>query len=493
MENNNDIDDLFKDLIEPHEMNHSEKVWASLDKQLDKKANDRNRVIIFRLKMALGIVLFLFSSFGLFYYFNYSKDKNAFLISEKQKNNAENKNLQNTIIEKIYTPITNTEYVSSTGKKQKFKNELALKESAVNTTSANSTYSTSLNKVLKIKSKTIINYASNANTIALNTIAKSNSSTNSNQPLLSDIQNTVAEISVDTINSIVLNNIKPIDTVFDSSIVHIANKDSVRDIPNSTLPILLTSKEKIDSIQKQQLKNRFSIITYFSPDFTMKYLKEDTETNHDKNHENKKDYEQEEAPDFSFNTGLLVGYDLTKNWSVKFGGTYNFLAQTINPKIAYAKTGTSGLVHYQFNTSYGTSEIPNDLGSAPIVGDSIIINSKSTQVLHVIGVPVIAKYQITRNKFSYYAQLGASFNFIAGQKLIVETPTKTETIKKVEGLNQYYYGGIIGLGVSYNPIKKLSILFEPTMKGAITPINKNTPISTRPISLGLALGISWHF
>jgi hypothetical protein len=178
---------------------------------------------------------------------------------------------------------------------------------------------------------------------------------------------------------------------------------------------------------------------------------------------------------------------------VGVGGTYNFLAQTINPKTIYAKNGTGGLAHYQFNTSYGSAEIPNDLGIVPVVGDSLIINSKSTQVLHIIGMPIMAKYQITRNKFSYYAQLGGSVNFVMGGKLIVETQTKTETIRKLEGLNKYFYGGIVGLGVSYNPVKKLSILFEPTVNGAITPINKSASVATRPVSLSLALGISWHF
>jgi hypothetical protein len=304
MENNNDIDDLFKDLIESYEMNHSEKVWDSLDKQLDKKANDRNRVIIFRLKIALSMVAFLFSSFGILYYFNDSKDKKAFLISEKQVENSENILEQNTTIAKA-----NTKIVSSTHEIQKLENKLALKERAVNTTSSNSPLITSLNKVSKIKSKTTVNYASNANTITLSTITKSVSSTNSNQPSLSDSQKIVAKISIDTINHIVLNSIKPVEPLIDSSIVYENNRDTITDIiTNPTLPILFTSNEKLDSMLKQQFKNRFSVITYFSPDFRKSYIEED-------DNESKKDYKQEEAPDFSFNTGLLIGYDVTKSWS----------------------------------------------------------------------------------------------------------------------------------------------------------------------------------
>lgn len=489
MENNNDIDDLFKDLIESYEMNHSEKVWDSLDKQLDKKANDRNRVIIFRLKIALSMVAFLFSSFGIYYYFNDSKDKKAVLISEKQGDNTENILQQNTTIAKV-----NAKIVSSTHEIQKFENKLTLKERAENTTSSNSPLITSLSKVSKIKSKTIVNYTSTANSIAIDTTTKSISSVNSNQPLLLGSKKIITKMSMDTINHFALNDMKSVELLIDSSIVSENNKDTstynrdtITDIvTNSSLPIIFPSHEKLDSILKQQLKNRFSVITYFSPDFRKSYIEED-------DNENKINSQQEEAPDFSFNTGLLLGYDFTKNWSVKVGGTYNFLAQTINPKTIYAKNGTGGLAHYQFNTNYGSAEIPNDLGVAPVVGDSLIINSKSTQVLHFIGIPLMAKYQITRNKFSYYVQVGGSINFRKGGKLIVETPTKTQTIRKIDGLNEYYFGGMVGLGVSYNPIKKLSILFEPTVNGAITPINKNASVATRPVSLGLALGISWHF
>jgi len=292
------------------------------------------------------------------------------------------------------------------------------------------------------------------------------------------------------IDSIVKNNDENIvtSTIIDTN--NIAMKfDSTNQLIQINTAVSVLSKVELDSIQKSQLKKRISLVAYFSPDLTMKYLKDNDNTDN----QNEGDYNNNEVPDFSYNTGLLLGFDVSRNWSVKFGGSYAYLSQTIKPKTVYAKTGADGLAHYQFNTTYGTSELPRDQTPVPTVGDSININTNSIQSLQVIGIPLIAKYQINRKKFSYYAQGGVSLNFLIGEKLIIETQNKTETIKNIEGLNEYYFGGIIGLGIAYKPTNRFSFLFEPTIKGAITPINKNTPVTTRPISFGATLGLALHF
>ena len=83
-------------------------------------------------------------------------------------------------------------------------------------------------------------------------------------------------------------------------------------------------------------------------------------------------------------------------------------------------------------------------------------------------------------------------NFLVGEKLLVETPNGIESINNIDGLRKYNFGGIVGLGVSYNPTKKLSIMLEPTFRGSLTPINRNTPVKSYPYSVGLSLGLGWH-
>lgn len=477
MKTNNDIDDLFKDIIEPYEMNHSEKVWQSLDNQLDKKANENNKSVIFRLRISLGILLFLFGSFTFYYFFNSQRTNNKSSVALLQKITKSN--------------------VRSGEKRNSSSNAKTNGDTLYNKISKNINDPTPQNNAT-IKQAKNNDYLVNVKISELVTLNKSSfESTESlvrkpldRIPLPSNLQSVINEVASidDTANENHIKEIETIPTISDNILVSTNNFDTnlvAKTI--TTIPIL--SKEKMDSIQQRQFKNRLSFIAYFSPDLTLKYLKDNDKTDN----ENEGDYNSKEVPDFSFNAGLLVGYDLSKNWSIKFGGTYAYLAQTIKPKTVYAKTGTDGLAHYQFNTSYGTSELPRDQNPVPTIGDSLNINSNSVQSLQIIGIPIISKFQITKNKFSYYTQLGLSINFLAAEKLIVQTPNQPETIRTLEGLNEYYIGGMFGLGVSYNPSKKISILIEPTIRGAVTPINKNKAVTTRPISFGMILGLGWHF
>lgn len=474
MENNKDIDDLFRDIVESNEMDHSKKVWASLENHLEKKSNDRNKGIIFRLRLVLGILLFLFGSFAFYYIFN-SNETNSKSLAMLEQSKTEN--VAKAIEKNKASLKSNTNENISSIKNSEKSNIHASKNNAV---------VSKADKQLRLEKTNSWNpLASNKpKTLEKSIVVNSKNGSANIQEQFSGI------IEKRNSDSIVKNNSENIVTLAITDTNNITMKfDSTNQLMPTNTAVSVLSKVELDSIQKSQLKKRISLIAYFSPDLTMKYLKDNDNTDN----QNEGDYNNNEVPDFSYNTGLLLGYDVSKNWSVKFGGSYAYLSQTIKPKTVYAKTGTDGLAHYQFNTTYGTSELPRDQTPVPIVGDSININTNSIQSLQVIGIPLIAKYQINRKKFSYYAQGGVSLNFLIGEKLIIETQNKSETIKNIEGLNEYYFGGIIGLGIAYKPTNRFSFLFEPTIKGAITPINKNTPVTTRPISFGATLGLALHF
>lgn len=474
MENNKNIDDLFKEIVEPSEMDHSTNVWTSLENHLEKKSSERDKGIIFQLRIAVGLLLFLLGSFTVYYLLS-PKTSNSKLLVVNEQGKARNSNKLPKVKEtqskqnvNVVTPSLNPQQkttqvngVDATEIKQNTKSNLKV-SSFVSDKTHNST------KILPKSSTVPADLKLTDDTQGNSLLAIKETPTKDSVSKNEFVENPVVTVITDTIS---------------------AKTDSSKMILPIDKVATTFSKEKLDSIQKQQLKNKLSIMAYFSPDITMKYLKDNDNTDN----QSEGDYNNNEVPDFSYNTGLLVGYDLSKNLAIKFGVSYAYIAQTIKPKVVYAKTGTDGLAHYQFNTTYGTSELPRDQTPVPIIGDSININTNSTQSFKIIGVPLITKYQVSRKKFDFYAQAGVSLNFLMSEKLIVETQNKVETIKNIEGLNEYYFGGILGLGVSYSPIRRFSILLEPTLKGAITPINKNTPITTRPISFGLSLGFGWHF
>ena len=64
-------------------MVHSEKVWESLENRLDKKSNDRNKIIIFRLRVTIVSLLLLFGSVGLHYFLNSNSTQNEAYLYKK--------------------------------------------------------------------------------------------------------------------------------------------------------------------------------------------------------------------------------------------------------------------------------------------------------------------------------------------------------------------------------------------------------------------------
>lgn len=91
MENNKNIDDLFKEIVEPSEMDHSTNVWTSLENHLEKKSSERDKGIIFQLRIAVGLLLFLLGSFTVYYLLS-PKTSNSKLLVVNEQGKARNSN-----------------------------------------------------------------------------------------------------------------------------------------------------------------------------------------------------------------------------------------------------------------------------------------------------------------------------------------------------------------------------------------------------------------
>lgn len=476
MKEENEIDKTFTENIEPYIMQPSNKIWESIDNRLDKKEADKYRAIVFRLRLMLAVFIFLFIGFGAY-----------FLLPVLPKENLSEKNNQ-TVIEQtpVVASLKDTDFPNKIDKEGNIVSEKKPKgdQSFFNSSTIRHNQQKAITSLQNISSNngnnSTKNFVTPFNAKIKNKISEDVVSSNS----AVDLNNN----SHDTLNSNIANSIATCDSVY----LGAKNQEKIAfDSIGRTVSIAFLS----DSIntknlpsEKNEALRRISFGAYFSPDLTKKYLidanKNDNQT--------ESEYDGKEIPDFSFNTGIFVGYDVNSKWALKTGATYAYLMQSIKPKTIYAKTGSDGQQHYQFNTSYGNAQIPNDASPAPKVGDSLKISSTSTQLLQFISLPVVAKYYFKQSKLSCYAQFGLSANFIIGERLLVENSGQLENISNLEGLKEYYTGGILGLGISYNASKKLSFIAEPTLRGSLTSVNKNNPIKSYPYSIGISLGLTWH-
>ena len=237
----------------------------------------------------------------------------------------------------------------------------------------------------------------------------------------------------------------------------------------------------------------FSLTGFFSPDFVSSDLKND----HPRFREDDRiKFEQEEKFKFSSTVGLLVDYNIAKRWKLQSGITYSLRITDIQPKTIYARPDNNGNINYRFNCSAGYSFVTLDAASPPVSGDSII-TLPSTNTLHYIGVPLVIKYVFTNGRFSLVPGLGIAANFLTQGKLQTSIATsmgnKISTSNNIQGLKSTYFNGALSVGAQYKLNNAFELTFVPTMRFALSSINRNAPVKTNESSFGLAGGVIVNF
>ncbi len=242
--------------------------------------------------------------------------------------------------------------------------------------------------------------------------------------------------------------------------------------------------------------NRFSIIGFYSPELSNRIFTKDHDSD-DGKMVNDDDYKEREAIGYSYSSGLKIGYSVNSNWTVLAGLGYFAISQRISPMTVFSEPGADGVRHYVLNTSSGSAELPNNGGNAPRPTDSLLLNT-SSQALKFINLPVTIQYGKTIKRFCWYVFTGLSLNYLVSQKLIVELPSSgagadTYSITNVKGVNKFNLGFVAGLGAGYSLSRHLSLHLEPGLKATVSPINTNTTVQSYPYSLGLSFGLGYHF
>ncbi|MDQ6903593.1 MAG: outer membrane beta-barrel protein, partial [Bacteroidota bacterium] len=262
-------------------------------------------------------------------------------------------------------------------------------------------------------------------------------------------------------------------------------------IQNSVTSNTIASSKTIHS-RKAKI-SLFSLTAFFSPDFVSSDLS-DAHSRFGEDDRNK--IEREEKFRFSSTVGLLVDYNIAKRWKLESGITYSTRVTDIQPKTIYARPDNNGNINYRFNCSAGYSYVTLDAAPPPISGDSVV-TLPSSNTLHYIGVPLAIKYVLTNGRFSLVPGLGIAANFLTQGKLrtsiATSTGNKTATSNNIQGLKSTYFNGSASIGVQYKLNNAFELTFVPTMRFAISSINRNAPVKTNENSFGLAGGVIVNF
>ena len=525
------IDDLFKKAFEEHTEPASSTVWDNIDKNLDKTKVVSISKKYNKLKWAAAILLLF--SFGMAMYSLHIRIKNKELVKQ---NNAVKilKNLQ------VQTKNTLEDSANLTEK-----NKPGIEKALLNTEhkqqeNNNSSIITGDNKIDLREDKNMadnvkqrkIQTQENTETKLPPDEKKDNRSIqqNSKQLLLKNKPANKMQEKSDAIiseynrmenpeESIITNNDKGISVNKEQQeklhsdiispkekyVTAIPIESELKDMfqmlmikpvsqtPNLTANNNVPLKDGIVFIKKRNIKNGnlspFSASIFFSPDFVTTKIKNDHPRFRE---EERNEIEKDEKVKSSSTIGVLIDYNISKKWTLESGFTFSTRITDIQPKTIYARPDDNGNINYRFNCSSGYSYVTLKSSGSPVSGDSIrTLASKNT--LQYIGVPLVLKYMFSKGRFSVTPGIGISANFLTAGKIkttiVSTTGNESAASNNIQGLKSMYINGSASVGAQYKLSKNFELTFIPTARIALSPINKNTPVTTNLNSIGFVTGV----
>jgi len=240
----------------------------------------------------------------------------------------------------------------------------------------------------------------------------------------------------------------------------------------------------------RNILSKFSIALFYSPDYKNNHLK-DNDPNDD---ENISEYKNREKPAYSFTTGLQLRYDLNEHWGLAAGASYMTYSYDMTFSTVYIHYGFDNQLHYQYPTSCGNVEIPNPPSKNLHDGDSLNITVGCIQSLKLINVPLMVRFQQKNTGMSWFTEAGLSANIILREEVDLSIAGHDmHVVNHIDGLQKMNFGYLLGAGVQYNYMKGIGFFIEPVFRGSITSLTEDISVNCYPYSFGLKTGVSYHF
>ncbi|MDQ6815744.1 MAG: hypothetical protein M3040_18590, partial [Bacteroidota bacterium] len=240
--------------------------------------------------------------------------------------------------------------------------------------------------------------------------------------------------------------------------------------------------------------SKFSATVFYSPDFVSSRVDND---HHNFREDDRNEIKSKEKISNSSSKGVIVGYNIGKNWKLQSGLIFSTLTTDIQPKTIFARPDNRGNINYRFNCSAGYSYVTVKSGSQPVAGDSIIaLSSKNT--LQYSSIPFAVSYNLPlARRFTLQPAAGLTANFLTKGRIETEIAAQggieKSNLDKIEGLNSSYVNGSISLSATYYFSRNIGLSVTPVSRFALSAINKDAPVKTYLNSFGLAAGLTIAF
>ncbi len=541
---NEDIDKLFRDVVEPSENKPSQKVWDSIDKKIENTHQTNLKKKYSRvLNSSIGISVAVISLVFLILNHNSKKKDHALTRTYHQVTN-----IADATITPLSTPEikesatieykTQNNTITPVTEQSEQSNTIAISNDNAAVVPEATTPSETSNKENLPTTPTIVEASEPASTSMVNSKETPQHTTeidlkeetktepitvNNTSPSELIVENrtvatpVVKETQTPLIETKTEMPAATIDTLAESTKVNevlnaalTEQKEEVKSTA-STVDTISTAKNSPDTVGTGIINPVNGIIpmkafkffagAFYSPDRIVTNL---VDANINSN-------TLDEKINYSPGAGIKFGYQFGKHWSVSTNIVYSAISSSFN----YSKMITSNdegseeeedndhhtrITHYLLSTTFGVVDVPvsnTDNASTPHSEhnqDTAKLNITGTDKFNYISVPLKCQYSIGSNRLSGYISIGFAANFLTSKKTdITDNISGNHYSPEITGLSKVYYNASIGIGVQYRIWQRISVFAEPSFKQSITSINTNVPIKTYPSMLGVSGGVLFHF
>jgi hypothetical protein len=489
--NLHDIEDLFKKALGDNEENPSQNAWDGIEKKLDRD----NAVSIKKkynlLKKVALLLVFLVTGLSIYVWKN--EDKTLLTLNDDSSvSDKETKIKNDTLAEESNTttlqkPVDSFTINKSDNSKQIAKDGHIIIDKTIlkdkNVSSGKSLNSVGVKNLLNTSIRKNIKFKSPAESL-LTDVSKFSIQKKS-QLIKRKSDEAVESKATNQIEGEQSAVIDPAGIQFDV----LATKESLQRtaLDQIDLKIPIEKTWVREPSRKSTNQSHFAITAFYSPDISFFHYE-----NNDQRNSNNTDFKKSETENYSLTLGALIDYKISKQWGLQSGialSTSNF---DLESKTIYAQRDNSGGIQYKLVSPLGDVFVKPSFSSNPNIGDSLF--SKSiTHTLQYIGFPLSVKYNLHRGKFTLNVLGGVSANFLTRGQISTEleygSDNETETTDKIYGLKPFYFNGLAGIGLDYHIYKKLSLSFSPTLRFALSSINRDVTINSYPNSVGFLTGL----
>ena len=214
---------------------------------------------------------------------------------------------------------------------------------------------------------------------------------------------------------------------------------------------------------------------------------------------------QESTTENTFSGGMIAGYKVSKRLIIKSGFAYNNIRQTTrnvdfmgaNPLYNVAANATIastpvGQVNLDKMANSRTDAILSSSSSLNYASKNSVENVLK-QDIGFIEIPLQATYKLIDKKIAVGLTGGISTNILVGNKAILSENGENISTGETSNMRNVVYSGSIGFEVGYEITNRITLTVEPRLKHFVNSISTSKSVNYKPSQMAIVTGLTYSF